>query len=135
MVNKKQNNKIPYVYIYIYLKLKERAASNFNGYLPIHIVLNTMRNVIRIPKKFDYPILSQMEKYGLIRKINIIRYKILDKKIKDTEIEPLDCNRLAELITRVNHGRRLFCRDESVVNIMPSDCGKEFERLNTWFLD
>ena len=66
----------PYIYIYIHSKFKERTKSW--PYVSPRFLLEVLRNIIRVPKIFQYPILYQMEEHGLIQRISKKKYKILE---------------------------------------------------------
>ena len=66
---------IPYVYIYIYSKLKKEAR--FSPLVGTKFVLSILKKVVRVPKSLDYPILKQMERHGLIKRMNHQKYRIL----------------------------------------------------------
>ena len=75
MVHKKGDP--PYIYIFLYTKIKERHKS---PYIKPRKLLGILRTLIRIPNSLYYPILYQMEEYGLIERVNQQKYKILDSE-------------------------------------------------------
>lgn len=79
---------IPYIYMYLYLKLKERARGPLirNSY-----ALEVLRrHFLRIPKFMQTHILSQMEEYGLIKRISRRNIRILDVPICEKRLKKLE---------------------------------------------
>ena len=68
---------IPYVYIYFYSRIKKGAR--LNVYVSPKVLLATIRRHLpRVPNHLCYPILCQMQDYGLLKRINQRKWKILD---------------------------------------------------------
>ncbi len=73
---KKSNRDIPLIYIYIYAKMKKHLTGTpfvRPGYL-----LEILKRICRIPKPLHYPILREMEKFELIRRINKQNFEVLN---------------------------------------------------------
>lgn len=122
-------NNIPYLYLYLYSKLKERSWNS--PYLSNNEVLKAIRSIFRIPRTFYYPILFEMENYGLIKKIYRIKYEILPRPNNNLN---LPGNELKKVIARINRTKKARVTDESLFKVLPSDCIKKLNKLNCWIM-
>jgi len=84
MKKKKSSKEISLVYIYVYAKFKKHLTGS-----PIvkpAYLLEILKRICRIPKVLHYPILKEMEKLELIRRINKNYWEVLrsdcTKKLK-----------------------------------------------------
>jgi len=71
----KNNKEIPYVYIYVHYRIKKNFPSVIH--LKPKEIIEVLKRICRVPKVLHYPILSQMERCNLIKRINHQKYKIL----------------------------------------------------------
>ena len=65
----------PYVYLYIHSKLRE--LTQFSPFIQPRPLIIKLKRIIQVPKILHYPILAQMEEYGLIKRINQQKYRVL----------------------------------------------------------
>jgi len=78
----KSKEEVPYIYMFIHFKLKEKFPYNF--YLKPKEILEILKRVCRIPKTLNYPVLHQMESWGLINRINHQKYKLSSESYEET---------------------------------------------------
>jgi len=75
---------IPLIYIYIYLKFKKSLTGT--PLVRPSYLLEILKRICKIPKVLHYPILMEMDKYGLVKRINKQLWEVLNnncaKKIK-----------------------------------------------------
>ncbi len=75
---------IPLIYIYIYLKFKKNLKGT--PFVRPSYLLEILKRVCKIPKVLHYPILEEMDNFGLIKRINKQLWEVLNnnctKKIK-----------------------------------------------------
>jgi len=74
----KSNIKIPLIYIYIYFKFRNRLAGT--PFVRPKYLLEILKRICRIPKRFHYPILKEMEKFELIKRINHQSWEVMSNK-------------------------------------------------------
>jgi len=67
--------KLSYVYIYVYARLRERI--NLKEEVSPKRILEIIKKVCRVPRVLHYPILKQLEEFGLIKRINHQTYQVL----------------------------------------------------------
>lgn len=79
---KKINKEIPYVYIYVYHRLRQKFPNN--AYMKPKELIEILKRTCRVPKTLNYPILSQMEEYSLLKRINHQKYKLLKSDCEKT---------------------------------------------------
>ena len=72
---KKSNKDIPLIYIYIYAKFKKHLPNT--PFVRPSYLLEIIKRICRIPKALHYPILKEMEKLELIKRINHQNYEVL----------------------------------------------------------
>jgi hypothetical protein len=136
-------DEIPYYYLFVYSKLKNKAWKN--PYLETEAVLRTIRNDCRqIPDNLIYPMLSQMEQYGLIKRINKFRYRIIEKNVPVFEKGNnkgkkywnvnIEKDSFQSAIDDINVEEKIKCEDASVYKILPSKALKKLNNLNCWFI-
>ena len=138
------SNDIPYFYLFIYSKLKDSAWNE--EYLDTAKVLNTIRHDCRqLPNNLIYHMLSQMESYGLVKRIHRFKYKIVDKKIDLQGFDKRgqfsyyghyskkkdDYQKALEII---NKEGKIKCEDDCLYKILPSKELKKLNELNCWFV-
>jgi Fe2+ or Zn2+ uptake regulation protein len=139
-MKQQKTDDIPYYYLFVYSKLKDKCWHN--SYLSIGIIKESIKHECRqIPNELIYPMLSQMEKYGLIKRINQIKYKILDEsslskfnkcgKYWKSSIKP---DGFQESIKDINEDGKMKCEDASVYKLLPNKAVNKLSCLNCWFI-
>ncbi len=81
---KKLNKEIPLIYIYIYAKFKKHLQGT--PFVRPSYLLGTLKRICRVPKALHYPILKEMEKFELIKRINHQSWEVLNN----------NCNKILE---------------------------------------
>jgi len=128
---------IPWIYVFIYYKLKERAT--LGPYLRPKIILEVVRRICRIPKTLEYPILKQMEKYFLIKRINHQKYEI-NLETKNKKIKEIN-EKLKNLLEVSKRNRLLKTMEEcglvekikgTKYYILESDCDKKLDLMGNY---
>lgn len=71
------DTELSYVYIYVYARLRERI--HLKEYVSPKRILDVIKQVCRVPKVLHYPILKQLEKAKLIKRINHQKYQVLEQ--------------------------------------------------------
>lgn len=67
----KINTKTPIIYLFVLLKLKEKGKKSFSyPNIKTNEVLETLKIIIRLPRKMKYAVLGEMEHYKLLKRIN-----------------------------------------------------------------
>jgi len=83
--------KIPFPYIYVYCLMK-KACKGGNIISRINMIA-IMRNAIRVPVKYKFRIIDEMQKLNMIQKVNRDVYRLLPisirEKIQDAHDHPL----------------------------------------------
>ena len=79
----------PVIYLYLYNKLVEKY-----GHRPIELDLKDIISsnkiiIFHIPTKHQYPIVQEMVHYGLLKKINNMRYELVVANY-DKIVEPIN---------------------------------------------
>jgi len=131
------NSKNPsLVYIYAYNKIRERAKIGL--FVRPKIIIEVLKQMLRIPHTLHYPIIKQMEEEGLIKRINHQKYELTDEQ-KDERIKEIN-QKLKDLIEE-KYGRRnrmLNAMEECGIIrkaegtrflILASDCDKKIESM------
>ena len=84
------NREYPLIYVYIYAKFRQHLTGT-----PIvrpSYLLEIMKRICRIPKILNYPILKEMEKFELVKRINKQSWEVLNNncinKIKKYHFRP-----------------------------------------------
>lgn len=121
---------IPYIFIHLYAQLKESAYNQ--RYIPTWQVHRVMTHGMRIPKELQYPTLTQMEKYGLIRRVHKMKYEILDSDCKPKEDYRDDYQKC---IDDINKEKKVKVVDESLYQIIPSQIANKLKKLNVWIFN
>ena len=131
---------IPYYYLFVYSKLRNKAGND--GYISTVDALKTIRNECKpssMPSNLWYHMLSQMEKYGLVRKIHRFKYQIVSKKIdlkgfdkKETFNDYKDD--FQKCISSINKQGVIHCKDDCLYQILPSKELKKLNELSCWFV-
>lgn len=127
-------NDIPLVYIFLYRKLKERAFGS--QYLDTANLLEVLSRILfHTPGlNFRYAVLREMQdRFGLIKKINRMRYQILDSNCDD-KLKNISPEELTKIILEINKGTKLKCSDDSIYKLIPNKCLRKLENINTWIL-
>ena len=87
---KKPHKEIPLIYIYIYARFRKHLPGT--PYVKPSFLLEILKRICRIPKILLYPILNDMQKFELIRRINKQSYEVLNNncinKIKKYHFKP-----------------------------------------------
>ena len=139
--NKKDNQtfnskNLPWVYIYAYNKIREKAKIGL--FVRPKIIIEVLKQMLRIPHTLHYPIIKQMEECGLIKRINHQKYELTDEQ-KDERIKEIN-KKLNDLIEE-KYGRRnrmlkameecgLIRKAEGTkFLILSSDCDKKIESM------
>lgn len=73
---KPKKGDIPWPYIYLYSKFKKNAQKN--RYIRPKLLRQLLRRHLNMTSKLHYPILSQMEEYKLIQRLNQRTYIVLE---------------------------------------------------------
>ena len=85
----KEKNDIPLIYIYIYIKIRKNLVGT--PFVRPSYLLEQLKRICKIPKVLHYPILYEMEKFGLVRRVNNQLWEVLssdcDKKIKKYPVD------------------------------------------------
>lgn len=71
----KSNKEVPLIYIFIYSKFRKHLVGT--PFVRPAYLFEVIKRICRIPKVLIYPILKEMEKFGLVRRINKQSYEIL----------------------------------------------------------
>lgn len=78
----KIRTKIPIIYLFVLLKLREKGKKLYTyPTMKTNDVLETLKIIIRLPRKMKYAVLGEMEHYKLLRRINHQSY-VLTNTIK-----------------------------------------------------
>jgi hypothetical protein len=140
-------NEIPYIYLFIYSKLKKKAWRD--KCLATHDVLFTIRRDCSpkfMPNNLVYHMLSQMEAYGLIKRIHKLKYHIIDtnidmqgfdqpqKYIRKDEEDKNKKDDFQKSIESINKIGKIKCEDDCLYKILPSKELKKLNELNCWFV-
>ncbi len=89
---KEPPKKIPLIYIYIYVKIKKNLVGT--PFVRPSYLLETLKRICKIPKVLHYPILKEMDKFGLIKRVNNQLWEVLNNDcIKDITKYPYQKNR------------------------------------------
>ena len=75
-MDKKNKQQIPLIYIYIYTKVKKHLTGT--PFVRPSYLLEILKRTCRIPKVLHYPILFEMSKFQLIRKVNQQLWEVLN---------------------------------------------------------
>jgi len=78
---KKLNREVPLIYAFIYLKAKKNLMGT--PFVRPSYLLEILKRVCRIPKVLHYPILNDMQKFELIKRINKQSWKVLNNNCTD----------------------------------------------------
>jgi len=70
------NKEIPLIYIYIYAKFKKNLSGT--PFVRPSYLLGILKRICRIPKILHYPILKEMQKFGLLQRINKQSWEVLN---------------------------------------------------------
>jgi hypothetical protein len=77
----KIRTKTPIIYLFVLLKLKEKGKKIYTyPIIKTNDVLETLKIIIRLPRKMKYAVLGEMEKYKLLKRINHQSYKLDDSE-------------------------------------------------------
>ena len=71
----KTADQVSLVYVYIYTKFRKHLQGT--PYVRPSYLLEILRRICRIPKILNYPILNEMEKLKLLRRINNQKWEVL----------------------------------------------------------
>lgn len=72
----KTNKEVPLIYIYIYAKFKKNLIGT--PFIRPSYLLGILKRICRVPKALHYPILKEMEKCELIKRINHQCWEVLN---------------------------------------------------------
>lgn len=80
----------PFIYLWIYKKMCDKWGRNCNTVVYSKDVIEIIRRTVyQIPKKYDYYILKELERYNFVETINQQKCKILgldsQKRLKRVE--------------------------------------------------
>lgn len=85
-VKNKRDEEVPLIYLWIFKKLCDKWGRCNTIVYSKEILEVVRRTIYQVPRKYDYFILKEMEKFQLIENINQQRHKILgscaNKKLK-----------------------------------------------------
>jgi len=88
----KVNKQIPLIYIYIYAKFKKHLTST--PFVRPSYLLEILKRICRIPKVLHYPILKEMAKFNLVKRVNNQLWEVLSNPCnKQLEKYPSERNR------------------------------------------
>lgn len=80
---------VPLIYVYIYIKIKANLVGT--PLVRPAYLKEQLKRVCRIPKVLHYPILEEMQHFGLIKKLNSQLWEVLnndcEKKVKKYPVE------------------------------------------------
>lgn len=86
----KSNKEVPLIYVYIYAKFVKHLAGT--PFIRPKYLLEILKRICRIPQILHYPILKEMEKFELLRRINKQSWEVLNNncinKIKKYHFKP-----------------------------------------------
>ncbi len=74
----KSHKEIPLIYIYIYARIKKNLSGT--PFVRPSYLLEILKRVCRIPQILHYPILQEMERFELIKRINKQSWEVLNNK-------------------------------------------------------
>ena len=87
---KKPPKEIPLIYIYIYARIKKNLSGT--PFIRPSFLLEILKRICRIPQILHYPILQEMEKFELIKRINKQSWEVLNNncinKLKRYHFKP-----------------------------------------------
>ena len=87
---KKSGKEVPLLYAFIYLKAKKNLAGT--PFVRPAYLLEILKRTCRIPNVLHYPILNEMEKFELLRRINKQSWEVLSNnctnKLKKYHFKP-----------------------------------------------
>ena len=72
---KKLNKDIPLIYVFLYSKFRKNLVGS--PYVRPSYLLGILKRICRVPKALHYPILKEMEKFELIKRINHQSWEVL----------------------------------------------------------
>jgi len=75
---KSSKKQVPLIYIYIYAKFKKHLQGT--PFVRPSYLLEILKRICRIPKPLHYPILKEMEKFELVKRINHQSWEVLNSK-------------------------------------------------------
>ena len=138
--NKTYNSKnLPWVYIYAYNKIKKKVK--IGPFIRPKVIIEELKQMLRIPHTLHYPIIKQMEECGLLKRINHQKYELTDEQ-KDERVKEIN-KKLNDLIEE-KYGRRnrmLKAMEECGIIkkakgtrflILASDCDKKIESMGNF---
>ena len=73
---KKLHKETPLIYIYLYARIKKNLSGT--PFVRPAYLLEILKRICRIPKILHYPILREMEKFELIKRINKQSWEVLN---------------------------------------------------------
>ena len=77
---------IPIIYLFVLLKLREKGKKLYTyPNMKTNDVLETLKIIIRLPRKMKYAVLGEMEHFKLLKRINHQSYSLTDN-IKMTKL-------------------------------------------------
>jgi len=78
---KKLNKEVPLIYIYVYCRFRKHLSGT--PFVRPSYLLEILKRICRIPKILHYPILNDMQKFELIRRINKQVWEVLNNSCTD----------------------------------------------------
>lgn len=75
-MNSNQKSKTPVIYLFIYRNLKEKSK-NGSPITTCEVLKTLRRNFYNMPNPLLHCVLSEMQEYGLIVKIDRLKFKLL----------------------------------------------------------
>ena len=133
------NRDIPYFYLFVYSKLKNKIKND--NYLHTKDVFNTVRNDCKpslMPNNLIYHMLSQMEEYGLVKRIHRFKYEIVQKNLNlkvlnNKSVADQHKDDFQKIMTSINERGKIHVEDDCLYNLLPSKEVKKLNELNCWF--
>lgn len=133
----KGSNEPAWEHAYVYKKIKGKLK--IGGYIRPKQLLTELKMVSKVPKTFLYPILSQMEEEGLLKRINHQKYELtleqknkrlqeLNEKIKELE----QVGRRNRMLNAMEDCGLITKATGTKFRILASDCDRKLELMGNY---
>jgi hypothetical protein len=76
----KSNDKVPLLYLYIFKMMIEKIGNDDQVVESKQLLEVWHRNIYNVPRCYDFHILTEMCDYGLIKRINTLKYVFYGNK-------------------------------------------------------